>query len=52
MPTPNRFERHNLVQDYESLESNKDIQKDQLIFQILHLKYLDDTIWIFSLSES
>ena len=43
---------HNPVCDYEILESNKGIQKGQLIFQILHLKYLDDTIYIFYLSES
>ena len=43
---------NNPVYDYEILESNKDIQKGQLIFQILYLKYLDDTIWIFYLSES
>jgi len=43
---------HNPPNDYENLETNKDIQKGQGIFQSFHLKYRDDTIWIFYLSES
>jgi len=38
--------------ELKSLESNKDIQHSQRIFQIFHLKYQDDTIWIYYLSES